>query len=54
MVELPVLHKRRVLTADISLGSFDAQINAMADYAAAHRSSYVCCVNAHMTVEAKD
>lgn len=54
MVELPVLHKRRVLTADISLGSFDAQINAMADYAAAHRSSYVCCVNAHMTVEAKE
>lgn len=46
--------KRRVLTADISLGSFDAHIAAFAELGAAHVSSYVCCVNAHMTVEARD
>ena len=51
---LPVLPKQRVLTVDISIGSFDKQIAAMAAYGAAHRSSYVCCVNAHMTVEARD
>jgi len=54
MNELPILPKRRVLTVDISLGDLDTQINAMAEYGAAHRSSYVCCVNAHMTVEAKE
>lgn len=54
MSALPVLPKRRVLTADISLGDLDTQINAFAEYGAAHRSSYVCCVNAHMTVEAKE
>src|SRR5688572_19321498 len=46
--------KRRVLTADISLGSFSAHIDAFIAYAAERRSSYVCCVNAHMTVEARD
>lgn len=51
---LPMLPKRRVLTVDISIGSFAEQIAAMAAYGAAHRSSYVCCVNAHMTVEARD
>lgn len=49
-----VLPKRRVLTADISLGSFAQHIEVMAALGAAHRSSYVCCVNAHMTVEAKE
>lgn len=46
--------KRRVLTADISVGTFAAHIDAFAALGAAHRSSYVCCVNAHMTVEARD
>ena len=49
-----VFPKRRVLTADISLGTFEAHIEAFAAFAAEHRSSYVCCVNAHMTVEARD
>lgn len=49
-----VLPKRKVLTADISLGSFAQHIEVMAALGAAHRSSYVCCVNAHMTVEAKE
>lgn len=48
------LPKRRVLTADISVGSFDDHIAAFAALGAAHVSSYVCCVNAHMTVEARD
>lgn len=54
MSQAPVLPKRRVLTADISLGGFAEQIDAMAAWGAARRSSYVCCVNAHMTVEARD
>ncbi len=52
--QLPVLPKLRVLTADISVGTFAAHIDAIAAYGAAHRSAYVCCVNAHMTVEARD
>ena len=43
--------KRRVLAAHVSLGSFTDHIRGMAELGAAHRSSYVCCVNAHMTVE---
>ena len=46
--------KRRVLTADISVGGFDAHIAAFADLGARHASAYVCCVNAHMTAEARD
>lgn len=46
--------KRRVLTADITVAPFDAQIAAFSDLGQAHTSSYVCCVNAHMTVEARD
>ena len=46
--------KRRVLTCDISVGSFDDHIAAFAALGAGRRSSYVCCVNAHMTVEARD
>ena len=54
MTELPLLPKRRVLTADITLGTFVEQIEAFTAYGAARCSSYVCCVNAHMTVEARD
>lgn len=46
--------KRRVITVDISLGSFPAHVAAIADLGAAKQSSYVCCVNAHMTMEARD
>lgn len=54
MEPLPILPKRRVLTVNVSLGSFTEQVDAFAAYGAVHRSSYVCCVNAHMTVEARD
>lgn len=46
--------KRRVLTVDISLGDLADTVRAIADHGEAHRSSYVCCVNAHMTVEARE
>lgn len=46
--------KRRVITVDITLGGFAELVTAMADLGAARRSSYVCCVNAHMTMEARD
>ncbi len=51
---LPVLPKLDVLTTSITVGPFTQQINAFAAYGAAHCSSYVCCVNAHMTVEARN
>ena len=46
--------KRRVIAVDITLGSFAEHLAAVADLGAARRSSYVCCVNAHMTMEARD
>lgn len=51
---LPELPKLPVLTANITVGSFAEQVRAIADYGAARTSSYVCCVNAHMTVEARE
>lgn len=45
--------KRRVLTVDISVGGFEETVRAIADHGEARRSAYVCCVNAHMTVEAR-
>ncbi len=47
------LPKRHVLTAEISVGSFREHVQRIAEHGVAHRSSYVCCVNAHMTVEAE-
>jgi N-acetylglucosaminyldiphosphoundecaprenol N-acetyl-beta-D-mannosaminyltransferase len=55
MIDPPVhFPKRRVLTVDISLGGFQEHVDAIAAFGASHTSSYVCCVNAHMTVEARD
>jgi N-acetylglucosaminyldiphosphoundecaprenol N-acetyl-beta-D-mannosaminyltransferase len=53
-IPLPVLPKRRVLTVDVTEGGFQAQIDAMAAHGLVRNSAYVCCVNAHMTVEARD
>jgi N-acetylglucosaminyldiphosphoundecaprenol N-acetyl-beta-D-mannosaminyltransferase len=53
MSDKSVLPKLRVLTVDISLGTFEEHLEAVVEMGAAHRSSYVCCVNAHMTVEAR-
>ncbi len=46
------LPKTRVVGVDISIGSFDEHIQRITALAAERRSAYVCCVNAHMTVEA--
>ncbi|HQW86759.1 MAG TPA: WecB/TagA/CpsF family glycosyltransferase [Flavobacteriales bacterium] len=46
------LPKRAVVDVGITLGSFDDHVRMIAALGAAHRSSYVCCVNAHMAVEA--
>jgi N-acetylglucosaminyldiphosphoundecaprenol N-acetyl-beta-D-mannosaminyltransferase len=43
--------RKRAVCAPITLGTFSAHVAAFADLGAAHRSGYVCCVNAHMTVE---
>jgi N-acetylglucosaminyldiphosphoundecaprenol N-acetyl-beta-D-mannosaminyltransferase len=49
-----LLPKRRVLTTHISVGSFSRHLDAVAQAALARTSAYVCCVNAHMTVECRD
>lgn len=46
--------KKRVIGVDLSTGSFNDHINAFAALGREHRSSYVCCVNVHMCVEAYD
>lgn len=44
--------KERVIGVDLSVGSFADHIAAFAAFGKARRSSYVCCVNVHMCVEA--
>ncbi len=51
---MSALAKRSVFGIGISTGSFNEHINAIADLGQAHRSSYVCCVNVHMCMEAQD
>ncbi|HMU14225.1 MAG: WecB/TagA/CpsF family glycosyltransferase [Bacteroidetes bacterium] len=46
------LPKKHVLGVGLSTGSFAQHIKLFAEYGAARRSAYVCCVNAHMCVEA--
>lgn len=46
------LPKREVVGVGITLGSFEEHVGTIAALGAARRSSYVCCVNAHMAVEA--
>ena len=45
---------RTVLGLRLSTGSFDEHIREFARLGAARTSSYVCCVNAHMCVEAHE
>ncbi len=49
-----LLPKRQVLTTAISVGSFDQHVEAIIELGQNRTSSYVCCVNAHMTVECRD
>lgn len=45
--------KAGVFGIGISTGSFREQVAAMIRLGSAHRSSYVCCVNVHMCMEAR-
>ncbi len=47
-----ILPKRPVLTVGITSGGFWEQVNAIMALARERHSAYVCCVNAHMVVEA--
>lgn len=49
-----LLAKRQVLTVGITVGSYEEQADTIIAYARQRRSAYVCCVNAHMTVEATE
>ncbi len=48
---MEALPKKPVLGVRLSTGSFAEHIARFAAFGAAHRSSYVCCVNVHMCVE---
>lgn len=50
IAEAPV--KRRAVGVDLTVGTFQEHIAAFAELAQKRRSTYVCCVNAHMCVEA--
>lgn len=55
MTEAPApIAKLPVLSLGITHAPFAEQVRCIIDLGRAHRSSYVCCVNAHMTVEARD
>ena len=48
---MEALTKKRTLGVDLSTGTLAEHIQRFAAFGAAHRSSYVCCVNSHMCVE---
>jgi N-acetylglucosaminyldiphosphoundecaprenol N-acetyl-beta-D-mannosaminyltransferase len=52
MVDCSSLPRYKVVAVSISVGSFDAHITEFLRFARERASSYVCMVNAHMTVEA--
>ncbi len=47
------LRKVKVFGLDLSVGSFKDHVSAIIEWGRAHRSSYVCCVNVHMCMEAQ-
>lgn len=49
---MEALPKKRTLGVDLSTGTFAEHVERFAEFGADRRSSYVCCVNAHMCVEA--
>lgn len=49
-----MLPKKQGLNVAITTGSFVEHVEQICAWGAAHQSAYVCCVNAHMTVEARD
>lgn len=53
-IDAPSLKKLPTIGLGITSGPFEAQVEEILRLGAAHRSAYVCCVNAHMTAEARD
>lgn len=47
------LPKARIFGLGLSVGTFQAHVAAIMDLGRARRSSYVCCVNVHMCMEAQ-
>jgi N-acetylglucosaminyldiphosphoundecaprenol N-acetyl-beta-D-mannosaminyltransferase len=51
-VEIGEMEKRRMIGIDLSSGSYTEFIERIVDLGKTRTSSYVCLVNAHMTIEA--
>ncbi|MEJ2883516.1 WecB/TagA/CpsF family glycosyltransferase [Pedobacter sp. GR22-6] len=49
-----MLPKKRIISIDISNGTYDDFVSAIMNYAREKISSYVCVANVHMLVEAND
>lgn len=47
-----LLYKHRIISLDLSLGSYRDFVNEITDIAKKRKSSYVCVANIHMTIEA--
>lgn len=47
-----MLQKKRLISIDISRGTYDEFVSAILKYAKAKTSSYVCVANVHMVIEA--
>jgi N-acetylglucosaminyldiphosphoundecaprenol N-acetyl-beta-D-mannosaminyltransferase len=47
-----MLQKKRLISIDISRGTYDEFVSAILKYAKAKASSYVCVANVHMVIEA--
>ncbi|MBS1569793.1 MAG: WecB/TagA/CpsF family glycosyltransferase [Bacteroidetes bacterium] len=50
---MSALPKSEVFGLQLSTGTFQGHVDAILDLGRAHRSSYVCCVNVHMCMEAQ-
>ncbi|WP_316771013.1 WecB/TagA/CpsF family glycosyltransferase [Pedobacter frigiditerrae] len=49
-----MLRKKRIISIDISYGTYDQFVSAIINYAKARISSYVCVANVHMLIEAQE
>jgi N-acetylglucosaminyldiphosphoundecaprenol N-acetyl-beta-D-mannosaminyltransferase len=46
------LSKKRIITIDVSTGTYDSFVNAITHLGSIRQSSYVCVANVHMVIEA--
>jgi N-acetylglucosaminyldiphosphoundecaprenol N-acetyl-beta-D-mannosaminyltransferase len=47
------MQRKKLISIDISLGSYDAFVGRLIDLAASGKSEYACVANVHMLIEAK-